>query len=285
MKDSFLQIVKDASRSSLAVLAILGLLQPFGLNASEGRMLIIGITIINFLCNIIIALFLQPIKDFKIRLACGNIIFIPVFSTVYIMFHSYSQNHCFWDCDLMTYLKVCMWVSFVGVFILVMDIFRYRNDKLQRELEEVRAINALLEEREMERDKNNDSIEANTSETDSSSITIQGNTASSQLQVSPSDIVYIESLSNYADIWYMHEGERKHATLRITMKQLREQLSGYPYLTSCHRAYIVNIDYVVSLSSRTTGNYQLQLLGFDKQIPVSKSNTNEIKMALQKLSR
>ncbi len=175
-----------------------------------------------------------------------------------------------------------MWVSFVGVFILVMDIFRYRNDKLQRELEEVRAINALLEEREMERDKNNDSIEANTSETDSSSITIQGNTASSQLQVSPSDIVYIESLSNYADIWYMHEGERKHATLRITMKQLREQLSDYPYLTSCHRAYIVNINYVVSLSSRTTGNYQLQLLGFDKQIPVSKSNTNEIKMALQK---
>ncbi len=90
MRDNFKQILKDAARSSLAVLTILALLQPFGLDVSEGRMLIIGITIINFLCNIIIALLLQPIKDFKIRLACGNIIFIPVFSAVYIMFHSYS---------------------------------------------------------------------------------------------------------------------------------------------------------------------------------------------------
>ena len=110
MRDNFKQILKDAARSSLAVLTILALLQPFGLNLSEGRMLIIGITIINFLCNIIIALLLQPIKDFKIRTICGNIIFIPVFSAVYIMFHSYSQSHCFWDCNFMTYLKVCMWV-------------------------------------------------------------------------------------------------------------------------------------------------------------------------------
>jgi DNA-binding LytR/AlgR family response regulator len=66
------------------------------------------------------------------------------------------------------------------------------------------------------------------------------------------------------------------------MKQLREQLAEVDYLISCHRAYIININYAVSLTSRTSGNYQLQMLGIDKLIPVSRANTVEIKRALQK---
>ena len=62
----------------------------------------------------------------------------------------------------------------------------------------------------------------------------------------------------------------------------REQLAEVDYLISCHRAYIININYAVSLTSRTSGNYQLQMLGIDKLIPVSRANTVEIKKALQK---
>ena len=86
-------------------------------------------------------------------------------------------------------------------------------------------------------------------------------------------------MSNYADICYIADNETKHKTLRITLKQIRASLENVDTIVQCHRAFLVNLDFVVALSTRPQG-YQLQLFGIEKQIPVSRANTEAIKSKL-----
>ena len=95
----------------------------------------------------------------------------------------------------------------------------------------------------------------------------------------PRDILYVESMANYADIYYISDNEPKHLTLRITLKQIKETLSEFAYIVQCHRAFLVNINFVVSMTARNPG-YQLQLFGVEKQLPVSRANNEVIKQAL-----
>lgn len=83
-------------------------------------------------------------------------------------------------------------------------------------------------------------------------------------------------MSNYADFCYIANNETKHTTLRITLKQIRATLEDVDSIVQCHRAFLVNLNFVVSLSTRSQG-YQLQLFGIEKQIPVSRANTEVIK--------
>ena len=86
-------------------------------------------------------------------------------------------------------------------------------------------------------------------------------------------------MANYADICYISENETRHITLRITLKQIKETLSEFGYIVQCHRAFLVNINFVVSMTARNPG-YQLQLFGVEKQLPVSRANNDVIKSVL-----
>ncbi len=302
MKNTIYDIVKNAARYSFAVLFILGVLQPFEIDKADRRLvLLFGLAVIEFVAMVIVQFITVPIKSTKWRIFTRYLLHMPLFSAMAVTFNSYfyfGSCKVLWTgqmnggdpnaLDLCCFLQMCLWVLLVTLLIAVYDIYYHRNSRLRQELEEVRAINALLEQRASRDEAESDEPVSVSSEEDggedaeNSVCTIKGNAVNDLFEVSPKEILYIESLSNYADIWYLHEGERLHHIIRTTMKQLREQLAEVDYLISCHRAYIININYAVSLTSRTSGNYQLQMLGTDKLIPVSRANTVEIKRALQK---
>lgn len=77
----------------------------------------------------------------------------------------------------------------------------------------------------------------------------------------------------------MYGDEPRHKMMRITLKQIMEALADYRHLVHCHRAFVVNLNFVVSMSSRNTG-YQLEMFGTDKLIPVSRNNTALVKERL-----
>ena len=110
-------------------------------------------------------------------------------------------------------------------------------------------------------------------------ITLIGQGLGAELTLAPSCIIYVESMANYADICYISGNETKHCTLRITLKQIREALACAEQIVQCHRAFLVNINFVVAMSSHNPGCY-LQLFGMEKQIPVSRANTEIIKTRL-----
>lgn len=171
------------------------------------------------------------------------------------------------------------YVSSTGVFMYLGTYVRNRNWHLKYKYEEVSAINALLEQRQQELQMQEEGVGEN-GNTQVSVCTIKGSTSQSVLQVNPQDILFVESMSNYADVWYIEGDQTSHKTMRITLKQINESLASERYLVQCHRAFIVNLNFVIAMSNRNTG-YQLQLFGTDKQIPVSRTYTPQVKERLQ----
>ncbi|MGN0281180.1 MAG: LytTR family DNA-binding domain-containing protein [Prevotella sp.] len=174
------------------------------------------------------------------------------------------------------FFEYIYYVSTTCIFLYIGTYVRNRNWHLNYQLEEVRAINALLEKRQ---EKIAKSEETHEEQKEEKVCHLVGNSNNAVFEVLPSTIIYVESMANYADICYMDGDNPTHKTLRITLKQIREKLDGIDSLVQCHRAFIVNLNFVVSLSNRNTG-YQLQLFGTDKCIPVSRTNTAAVKEKL-----
>ena len=98
----------------------------------------------------------------------------------------------------------------------------------------------------------------------------------------PSDIIYVESMSNYANVYYLEDEEVRKRSLRITMKQMKTTLADYDYLVSCHRAFLVNLNYVQSMKGRPSTGFELQMFGSDKTIPVSRTYSEDFKNQVTK---
>ncbi len=301
---SMIYIAKYSLKLGLFVLLFLSLIQPFGIDdLEEGRVFfIVGqsllATVSTFLSTSVSAILFR-VKDMQVRslssfckmTIAGSILNVVILSAVLISFNSWFHTgdlFLYWH-DYDGSLTVRPWgimslyVSAVSFFVVIFLFFDYRNDRLKNELNEVRAINQLLEQRQQRlAEEEENSVEkplsyhGEATAKTNDEVIIQGQGIGATLRLNPADIIYVESMSNYAYICYIADNETKHTTLRITLKQIRATLEGVESIVQCHRAFLVNLDFVVSLSTRSQG-YQLQLFGIEKQIPVSRANTEVIK--------
>lgn len=200
------------------------------------------------------------------------------------------------------YLHFLYYVIAIDIIFFIGTFIRNRNWHLHYQLDEVRAINALLEQKTEENDrirnkeaeeevgviedkkegKNVGKGKENNWET-KGELRLIGHSTNSELKILPSQILYVEAMANYADIWYLDQDTPTHKLLRITLKEIKESLDSIPFMVQCHRAFIVNLNFVVTMTNRSNG-YQLQIFGTEKQIPVSRSYTPQIKQKLQKAS-
>lgn len=285
------------------VLLFLSLIQPFGIDdLQEGRIVFILCqsllaTISTFVSTLISAKVFR-IKDMENRslsvfckmMIVGIILNTGILSAGLISFNSWfltgDMFHYWHDYDGSFTIRpwgiMSIYVSAVSFFVIIYLFLDYRNGRLKNELNEVKAINQLLEQRQQklaeEEEKSRDTssychdMEAKAEK----EVVIQGQGIGATLRLNPANIIYVESMSNYADICYIADNETKHTTLRITLKQIRATLEDVDSIVQCHRAFLVNLNFVVSLSTRSQG-YQLQLFGIEKQIPVSRANTEVIK--------
>ncbi|MBF4694473.1 LytR/AlgR family response regulator transcription factor [Fusibacter ferrireducens] len=64
-------------------------------------------------------------------------------------------------------------------------------------------------------------------------------------------------------------------TCKKTLSEIEDIL--YSNFFRCHRAYIINLDYVDTIEPWFNNTYMVKLRGFDLQIPVSRSNVNQFK--------
>lgn len=199
------------------------------------------------------------------------------------------------------YLHFLYYVIAIDIIFFIGTFIRNRNWHLHYQLDEVRAINALLEQKAKENDRirNKEDEEGGVIEDEKGGkgvgkeqknnletvgeLRLIGHSTNSELKILPSKILYVEAMANYADIWYLAQDTPTHKLLRITLKEIKESLDSIPFMVQCHRAFIVNLNFVVTMTNRSNG-YQLQIFGTEKQIPVSRSYTPMIKQKLQKAS-
>ena len=299
--------LKETLKISLFVLLFLALIQPFGIDElQEGRIaFILGQTTIVALTTFFV--FILTINLFKIKKVAllgfrkyllsalfGFSLETSLLGFLLITFNSWFNTgdpFLYWhnydgSFTLRPWCIMSMYVGAIGLFVLLFQMFEYRNSRLKSELDEVKAINLLLEQRQEKIVEEEECLERNVLEDKEESgaeqeqmVRIEGQGIDATLVLAPRNIIYVESMSNYADICYIAENETKHKTLRITLKQIRSSLENVDTIVKCPRGFLVNLDFVVSLSTRPQG-YQLQLFGIEKQIPVSRANTETIKRKL-----
>ena len=91
-----------------------------------------------------------------------------------------------------------------------------------------------------------------------------------KLSVAKENLLYIESADNYICIWYQKGEVLKKKLLRITMKEISEQLAD-TNIVRCHRSYLINLD-LVKVMRREKENMFLELgVPNVKEIPISKT--------------
>lgn len=104
-----------------------------------------------------------------------------------------------------------------------------------------------------------------------------------QLSVAKENLLYIESADNYICIWYIKNEQLKKQLMRITMKEISEQLAD-TNIVRCHRSYMVNLD-LVKVMRREKENLFLEL-GYPniKEIPISKTYGEQVLRRLMPIS-
>ncbi|MCI7010036.1 MAG: LytTR family transcriptional regulator [Prevotella sp.] len=298
-KPQNVRLLRENMMAGALVFLLLQLILPFNIDEIHEYRLVylLAMGVITMASGLIAGIFVTYVlkmpmdPKLPLKIVHRNSLFhylvnIPVLAAALVTFSAYfffGDVSIAWIEDghftLEHYKLFLYYVSSTGVFMYLGTYVRNRNWHLKYKYEEVSAINALLEQRQQELQMQEEGVGEN-GNTQVSVCTIKGSTSQSVLEVNPQDILFVESMSNYADVWYIEGDQTSHKTMRITLKQINESLAAERYLVQCHRAFIVNLNFVIAMSNRNTG-YQLQLFGIDKQIPVSRTYTPQVKERLQ----
>ena len=216
-----------------------------------------------------------------------------------------------------TYGVVCgiayFFITMPTIFIVSLIIFAFQllyiwTRNIHKELNEVKDINKMLRERqnaangwkeeskhendenehgeevgkevekEKEADEDDDKHDGKQDKEECPVILHTDNTAP-DFSIIPSSIIYVESVGNYSNVYYIDNEHISSRTLRSTIKQLKEELRDYSFIVQCHRAFLVNLMYVESLEG-ANNRFFINLFSLDKKIPLSRPNRAAIKEAI-----
>ena len=95
------------------------------------------------------------------------------------------------------------------------------------------------------------------------------------------DIAFLTETKKYLAVYYFNNGLLNELKLKMTLKEAREELRKYTAFYRCQKRWVVNLDYVLSLSANARG-YLLDLKGCNIKVPVSRNLSNEITNRLSK---
>jgi len=110
-------------------------------------------------------------------------------------------------------------------------------------------------------------------------ITLIGDNKKEALEISLTDLIYVNSEKNYASIFHQKDGTIKESLLRISLSKIEKQLADYSCIVRCHRSYIVNTNKVKKIQGNARG-YLLKIDNSTTLIPVSRRFPKELLFTL-----
>ena len=102
-----------------------------------------------------------------------------------------------------------------------------------------------------------------------------------ELDFYPGQLVYAESDGNYVVFHLNVDNQIQKKIIRNSINNIEEQLSSIPFLMRIHRAFIVNVNQIISRKGNTLG-YRLKLKAIDEIIPVSRQHIRDFDILLKK---
>ena len=174
--------------------------------------------------------------------------------------------------DVRLFLPVLLWVAVLAPFPAALLLMWNRNMLLTCRLKEAKEMNALLSKSTLESRGTISEIEERTWGT----LLFSGGTKES-LEMAAEDFLYAEAEGNYVLMVYRSGGEEtSRKLLRVTMKQAERAVEACPFIIRCHRAFLVNVRRVLTVSGNLQG-YRLKLTGCEDEVPVSRAYARQVR--------
>jgi hypothetical protein len=182
-----------------------------------------------------------------------SILIIALLNYLYNSFAGYgfSQQH-----NLVFFLLFTVSVGFFPVILMVFITELFLNRIHQKEASEISSKIQL--EREPGKSDANPAIE------------IISESKGGNFTISENKLVFIKSEDNYCKVYYRTNGEIKNQLMRVTLKNIEDQLKPFQDMIRIHRSYIINKKQI----SKITGNaraYYLQFDGCKETVPISRN--------------
>jgi len=285
---------KSALKDCLAALLLLVLFRPFGIGGEKNQFVaIIGVVVLVFVSSLLTSLISmvclkhEPKPSYSSELKRINfehILNVPilgVFLITYIGWYVKGTISSGWIIDdsfvLWPYLSAMVCVIIVSIPIYIWNKDQLKKRFLKAEIEELQAINALLES-EQNALRSNLSMENVTEK-----VVLHGD-SKEPLIVNPLNIMYIESVGNYLSIIYFNDSELCQKRLRGSLKEVEEKFNAYPFIVRTHRAFLVNINFITQVSGNSAG-YKVSMFSTDRVLPVSKANVATFREKIKELGK
>jgi len=272
IKKKWLQIIAISSFISLFMI----LFQPFGLSfyQSDHKMLVVGgyggVTFIILVFNLFIIL--PALKVWLVNWTVLKQFYWLVWTVFSISTGNYFYTSAIFPSlkGINAFLLFQVFTVAVGILPIVIVTLITQNIKLSQNLKIAGEINDLL-------------IVKHEDSTDENKITLIADNEKDKIELRLSHLFYIESVGNYIQVCYLQDGRIGKKLLRCTIKRIESQIVSYKTLVKCHRAFIINMNHVESVSGNSNG-LRIFLKDIEKEIPVSRNHSREIKNALFRLS-
>ena len=193
------------------------------------------------------------------------------------------------------FFETLLIIAFCSFAIGLYWRFKFRSRFLSAELEETRLLNEQLQRLQQEAEQraaaalaaqaNGHGVPTAPQQENEAAlaltVTLTGTTSESVMLHVP-DLLYIEAVGNYVKVYQWRDGQVRNDMLRATSKQIEDDLRAYPMIVRCHRAFLVNLQQVEQIVSRS-GAMQLVIKHCQETLPVSRSNTAQVKEAINRL--
>jgi hypothetical protein len=106
------------------------------------------------------------------------------------------------------------------------------------------------------------------------SINITSENGKEEVTLLLNELLYIESADNYSKIIFKRNNKLSTSIIRSSLKRIEEQ-ANHCEMFRCHRAFIVNLKKVISVSGNSQG-YRLHMDDTEETVPVSRSYGKEL---------
>ena len=305
MSSSLQEILRVRIVSCLFVILALAIFKPFGLDMWQWEAYIHLLNI--FVMGVVVCLFSDLVMKYLVGMPASQdqgvdyiirrnlwfqLINTPLVAFMICLYRHFILSNKIEGNQLSVsnFLETLLIIAFCSFAIGLYWRFKYRSRYLAAELEETRLLNEQLQKMQqtallpvsMPYDAvTKEQKEAAISLPQNAVIKLTGTTNDSiSLQIS--DLLYVEAVGNYVKVFHLCDGKVRTDMLRATSKQIEDDLHSYPMIIRCHRAFIVNLQQVEQIISKS-GSMQLLIKHCHDYLPVSRSNMAQIKETIKKL--
>lgn len=91
----------------------------------------------------------------------------------------------------------------------------------------------------------------------------------------PQDISFIESHDNYCTVYWQDSGILTKKMLRVTLKNIEEQLRSFKYIVRCHKSFMINLNEDMHITGNAKGAF-FESSYFPIRIPISRAKREHI---------